>query len=158
MHVSQLLLWAASQFFSKMLTYKRAYSGVKIIIVRARPGTQLWYFLFSRRAQGKWASRLYALSKALIAFRFCMRIGPTEAQVLPCAPARNNVSIPSYRGVEDRGNETLRASVSRTTLSIMPTLASVCSTGGRLQMVKILKRSVEKLKLWALEDLSIRPH
>ena len=37
MHGSQLLLWAASQFFSKMLTYKRAYSGVKIIIVRAPP-------------------------------------------------------------------------------------------------------------------------
>ena len=37
MHGSQLLLWAASHFFSKMLTYKRAYSGVKIIIVRARP-------------------------------------------------------------------------------------------------------------------------
>ena len=37
MHGSQLLLWAASQFFSKMLTYKRAYSGVKIIIVRVRP-------------------------------------------------------------------------------------------------------------------------
>ena len=28
-------------FFSKMLTYKRAYLGVKIIIVRARPGPQL---------------------------------------------------------------------------------------------------------------------
>ena len=28
-------------FFSKMLTYKRAYSGVKIITVRARPGQQL---------------------------------------------------------------------------------------------------------------------
>ena len=54
MHGSQLLLWAASQFFSKMLTYKRAYSGVKIFIVRARPGPQLWYFLFSHRAQGKW--------------------------------------------------------------------------------------------------------
>ena len=27
-------------FFSKMLTYKRAYSGVKIIIVRARRGPQ----------------------------------------------------------------------------------------------------------------------
>ena len=70
---------------------------MKIIIVRARPGPKLWYFLFSHRAQGKWASRLYALSKALIAFRFCTRIGPKESQVLPCAPARNNVSIPSYR-------------------------------------------------------------
>ena len=30
-----------ANFFSKMLTYKRAYSGVKIIIVRARPGPQL---------------------------------------------------------------------------------------------------------------------
>ena len=133
-------------FFSKMLTYKRAYSGVKIIIVPAYPGPQLWYFLFSHRAQDKLGLQLYALSKALIAFRFCTRIGPTEAQVLPCAPARNNVSIPSYRGVEDLGAETLRASVSRTTLSIMPTLASVCSTGGRLQMVKISKCSVGKLK------------
>ena len=89
---------------------------------------------------------LYALSKALIAFRFCTRIGPTEAQVLPCAPTRNNVSIPSYRGVEVRRPEALRASVSRTTIFIMPTRASVCSTGGRLQMVKISKRSVGKLK------------
>ena len=49
-----------------------------------------------------------------------MPIGPTEAQVLPCAPARNNVLIPSYGGAEVRGAETLRASVSRTTLFIMP--------------------------------------
>ena len=42
--------------------------------------------------------------------------------------------------------EALRASVSRTTIFIMPTRASVCSTGGRLQMVKISKRSVGKLK------------
>ena len=146
MHDSQLLLWAASQFFSKILTYKRAYSGVKIIIVRARPGPQSRYFLFSHRAQGKLGSRLYALSKALIAFRFCTLIGPTEAQVLPCALARNNVSIPSYRGAEVRSAQTLCASVSRTTLFIMPTLASVCSWGGRLQMVKFSKRSIRKFK------------
>ena len=120
-----------------MLTYKRAYSGVKIIIVRTHPRPQSWYFLFSHRAQGKWESRFYALSKALIAFRFCTRIGPTEAHVLPCAPARNNVSIQSYLGVEVRLPEDLRASVSRTTIFIMPTLVSVCSTGGRLQIVKI---------------------
>ena len=84
--------------------------------------------------------------EALIAFILCTRIGPTEAQVLPCAPARNNVSIPSYRGVEVRRPEALRASVSRTTIFIMPTRASVCSTVGRLQMVKISKRSVGKLK------------
>ena len=30
-----------ANFFSKMLTYKRAYSGVKIIIVRTHPGPQL---------------------------------------------------------------------------------------------------------------------
>ena len=65
---------------------------------------------------------------------------------MPCAPARNNVSILSYPGAKDRGAEKLRATVSRNTLSIMPTLASVCSTGGRLQMVKISKRSVGKLK------------
>ena len=130
---------------------------MKIIIVRARPGPQLWYFLFFHRAQGKLGSRLYALSKALMAFRFCTQIGPTEAQVLPCALAHKYVSITSYRGVEDRGAVKLRASVSQTTLSIMPTLASVCSTAGRLQMVKISKRSVGKKKLWALEDLSIRP-
>ena len=75
---------------------------------------------------------MYALSKALIAFRFCTRIGPTEAQVLPCAPACNNVWIPSYRGVEVRRPEALRAPVLRTTIFIMPTLASVCSTGGPL--------------------------
>ena len=44
---------------------------------------------------------------------------------MPCAPARNNVSIPSYRGVEVRRPEALRASVSRTTIFIMPTRASV---------------------------------
>ena len=88
--------------------------------------------------------RLYALSKALTAFRFCTRIGPTEAQVFPSHPPA--VSIPSYRGVEVRRPEALRASVSRTTIFIMPTLASVCSTGGRLQMVKISKRSIGKLK------------
>ena len=49
-------------------------------------------------------------------------------------------------GVEVRRPEALRASVSRTTIFIMPTRASVCSTGGRLQMVKISKRSVGKLK------------
>ena len=59
---------------------------------------------------------------------------------------RNNVSIPSYRGVEVRCPEALRASVSRTTIFIMTTQVSVCSTGGRLQMVKISKHSVEKLK------------
>ena len=75
-----------------------------------------------------------------------MRKGPTEAQVLPCAPARNNVSIPSYRVVEVRCPEALCAFVPRTTIFIMPTLASVCSTGGRLQMVKISKRSIRKLK------------
>ena len=65
---------------------------------------------------------------------------------MPCAPARNNVSILSYRGVEVRRPEALRASVSRTTIFIMPIRASVCSTGGHLQMVKISKRSVGKLK------------
>ena len=96
--------------------------------------------------KANWDRGCTRLSKALIAFRFCTRIGPTEAQVLPCAPARNNVSIPSYWGAEVRRPEALRASVSRTTIFIMPTLASVCSTGGRLQMVKISKRSIGKLK------------
>ena len=48
--------------------------------------------------------------------------------------------------VEVRRPEALRASVSRTTIFIMPTRASVCCTEGRLQMVKISKRSVRKLK------------
>ena len=65
---------------------------------------------------------------------------------MPCAPAHNNVSKPNYRGVEVRRPEALRASVSRTSIFIIPTLASVCSTGGRLQMVKISKRSIGKLK------------
>ena len=75
------------------------------------------------------------------------------------ANVRNNVSIPSYRGVEVRRPEALRASVSQTTIFIMPTWASVCSTGGRLQMVKISKAFRREIKkLWALEDLPIRPH
>ena len=77
-----------------------------------------------------------------------MRIGPTEAQVLPCAPARNNVSIPSYRGVEVLCPEALRASVSRTTIFIMPTLASVCSTGGLFtngENFKAFHRKIKKL-------------
>ena len=55
-------------------------------------------------------------------------------------------NIMSYRGAEVRRPEALRASVSRTTIFIMPTLASVCSIRGRLQMVKISKRSIGKLK------------
>ena len=111
-----------------MLTYKRANLGVKIIIVRAPPDRNydISCFPIGPRQMG---IAVYPLSKALIAFRFCTRIGQTEAQVLPCAHARNNVSIPSYRGVEVRRPEALRASVSRTTIFIMPTLASVCSTG-----------------------------
>ena len=66
--------------------------------------------------------------------------------MLPCSSARNNVSIPSYQGAAVRGAETLRAYISRTTFFIVPTLASVCSIGGRLQMVKISKLSVGKLK------------
>ena len=65
---------------------------------------------------------------------------------MPCAPARNNVSIPSYRGVDVRRPEALHASVSQTTIFIMPTLASVCSTGGRLQMVKNFKAFHRKIK------------
>ena len=60
----------------------------------------------------------------------------------------NNVSIPSYRGVDVRRPEALRASVSRTTIFIMPTRASVCSTGGRLQMgenFKAFRREIKKL-------------
>ena len=49
-------------------------------------------------------------------------------------------------GCRVRRPEALRASVLRTTIFIMPTLASVYSTGGRLQMVKISKRSIGKLK------------
>ena len=75
-----------------------------------------------------------------------MRIGPTEAHVLPCAPARNNVSIPSYRGVEVRGPEALRASSRELLFSSCPNWHQFCSTGGRLQMVKISKRSIGKLK------------
>ena len=51
-------------------------------------------------------------------------------------------------GCGSRRPEALRASVSRTTIFIMPTRASVCSTGGRLQMVKIFKafrREIKKL-------------
>ena len=62
--------------------------------------------------------------------------------------ARNNVSIPSYRGVEVRRPEALRASLSRTTIFIMPTRASVCSTGGRStngENFKAFRREIKKL-------------
>ena len=42
--------------------------------------------------------------------------------------------------------KTLHTLVLRTTIFIKLTLASVCSTGGLLQMVKISKRCVRKLK------------
>ena len=147
MHGSQLLLWVASQFFSKLLTYKRAYFGCENLSLCARDPDRnhdISCFPIGPKANGNRGFTHF--SKALITFRFCTRIGPTEAHVLPCAPARNNVSIQSYRGAEYRLPEALHASVSRTTIFIMPTLASVCSTGGRLQMVKISKRSFGKLK------------
>ena len=87
-----------------------------------------------------------ALSKALIAFRFCTRIETTEAQVLPCAPARNNVSIPSYRGVEGPPPRSFTRFRSATTIFIMPTRASVCSTWRPSTNAEISKRSVRKLK------------
>ena len=69
MRSSQLLLWASSYFFfSKMLTYKRAYWGMKITVMHAHPGLQSCNFTFSHRAKGKLGSRFYALSKAVIIF------------------------------------------------------------------------------------------
>ena len=75
-----------------------------------------------------------------------MRIGPTEMEVLSCAPALTNVSIQIYGGAEVCGPESSHASVSRTTILIMPTLASVCSTRGRQQTVNISMHSVRKRK------------
>ena len=49
-------------------------------------------------------------------------------------------------GVEVRRPEALRASVPRTTIFIMPTLASVCSTGGRLQNGENFKAFHQKIK------------
>ena len=46
MHVLSSCCGAASQFFSKMMTYKRASSGVKIIIVRAAPDRNYNIFCF----------------------------------------------------------------------------------------------------------------
>ena len=115
---------------------------MKITIKRTHPGPQSCYFAFSHRVQGKWGSRFSALSKALIIFKFCMRLGPTETQLMSCPPACNNVLIPIYGVAEICGPKTLAPSVSQNTLLIMPKLASVCSTGGRLQMMKISKHSV----------------
>ena len=129
-----------------MLTYKRANSGVKIIIVRARPDRNHDISCFPIGPKANWDRGCYALSKALIAFRFCTRIGPTEAHVLPCAPARNNVSIPSYRGAES----SRRPNVTRLPSSEL--LFSSCPhwhqfvVRRRLQMVKISKLSIRKLK------------
>ena len=70
MHGSQLLLWAASQFFSKMLTYKRAYSGVKLSLCARAPDRNYDISCFPIGPKANGDSGLYALSKALIAFRF----------------------------------------------------------------------------------------
>ena len=118
--------------------------------MRARPDRNYDISCFPIGPKANGDSGCTRFSKALIAFRFCTQIGPTEAQVLPCAPARNNVSIPSYRGVEVRRPEALRASVSRTTIFIMPTRASVCSTGGCLhgengENFKAFRRDIKKL-------------
>ena len=71
----------------------------------------------------------------------------TETEVLSCAPTRNIVSTPIYGGVEVKGPKPLHALVSQTAISIMPTLASVCTRGGPLQMVKISKHSAGNLKV-----------
>ena len=65
------------------------------------------------------------------------RIGPTTTEVLTCASANNNVLIPIYGIAEVRGPKSLHASVSGSTIYL--TLVSGCSTGDRLQMVKIKK-------------------
>ena len=137
MHGSQLLLWAARYFFSKILTYRRAYSGVKVTLCSRALDRNHDISRFFHRTQGKWGSQSYTLSKALIIFKFCTRIVPTEREVLPCASTCSNVLIPIYQGAEVRSPLILHASVSRTTISIIHTLASFCSTGGNLQMVSI---------------------
>ena len=81
------------------------------------PRTAIMIFLFSHRAQGKWRSRLYALSKALIIFNFFTWIQPSETEVLPSARASNNVSIPIYCGAEVCGPESLHTSVLPTGIS-----------------------------------------
>ena len=82
--------------FSKMVTYKRAYFGVKITIMRARLRPQSCYFAFSHRGKFKWVSQFSALSKTLLKTNFCMPLGPTETQLMSCALARNNVLIRIY--------------------------------------------------------------
>ena len=157
MHGSQLLLWAASHFFPKCWPIKELTRVWKLSLCARAPDRNYDISCFPIGPKANGDSGLYALSKALITFRFCTRIGPTEAQVLPCAPARNNVSIPSYRDVEVRRPEALRASVSRITIFIMPTLASVCSTEAVYRWWKFQSVPSEIKKLWALEDLPIRP-
>ena len=76
-------------------------------------------------------SRFSTLSKARIISKFCMPLGPTETQLMPWAPVRNNVSLPMYGVAEIHGHVCLDPSVSRTTVLIVAKLASVCSTVDR---------------------------
>ena len=127
-----------------MLTYKRAYSGVKLSLCARAPDRNydISCFPIGPKQMG---IALYALSKALIAFRFCTRIGPQRRRYCHARPPATFFDT-ELSGCGSPPPRTLRASVSRTTIFIMPTRASVCSTGGRLQMVKMSKRSVGKLK------------
>ena len=102
-------------FFSSFFTCKSAYSCVKITVMCTVPGPQLCYFAFSHRAQGKLGLRFSALSKAVVIFKFCTRLGPTETKKMQCASARSNVSIPICEGADVPGPESLNASVSRST-------------------------------------------
>ena len=65
-------------------------------------------------------------------------------EVLPCAPAHNNVLILIYGGVEVYSPQSLHTSVLQTSILFMPTLASICSLEGYLLMLKISKHFVRK--------------
>ena len=84
-------------------------------------------------------------SEALIAFRFCTRIGPTEAQVLPCARPQQCFDTELSEFGSPPPPRFTRFRLANYYFH-QAHMASVCSTGGHLQMVKISKGSVRKLK------------
>ena len=87
-------------------------------------------------------SRLYALSKALIAFRFCTRIGPTEAQVFAMRTRPQQMFLYRvYRGAEvPRRPNVTRFHLANYSFHPAHTWHQFVVREAALQMVKISKR------------------
>ena len=92
MHVLSFCCRQQDNFFI-FFTYDRADLSVKLTLC-ALTADQIHVILhFSLGSNANWE-----LAYAVIILKFCMTLGPTEANKITCATAHNNVSIPNYGG------------------------------------------------------------